>query len=166
MELQVGAVEDGLEADNLYREMFSLLVEMAVYHFAPEFCGIGVDAKYRVHMPTRVRGVSDAKPQELKYAESLKRHWGIKTKYVGTNRQLWDAVDALQELRDPDIAPIRESLDGYAAAKLGTDPANFRKRTVINYLDFDAGRPLVQGVSRQYRVGFAVLLQRCPARSS
>jgi hypothetical protein len=152
LELQVGAVEDELEADNLYREMFSMLVEISVYHFAPEFCGIGVDTKYRVHMPTRVRGISDAVPQEVNYAENLKRDWGTKTKYVGTNRQLWDAIDALRELPDPDLAPIRKSLEEYASVKLGTDPAKFVKRTVINYLDFDAGRPLVQGVSRQYRV--------------
>jgi hypothetical protein len=151
LESEAGAVEDELEADNLYRELVGMLTEIAIYHFVSHVYALGNDTAYRIYMPTRGREIKEAADE--RDARQLFADWGIQRRNVGDNRRLWDAVDALRLLDSPDpqLTTIRDCLNMFAEQKQLADPDAYRKTEFINFIDFDAARPIIQGVSRQYR---------------
>jgi hypothetical protein len=150
LEMQVGAVENELLADNLYRQMVSMIAEIAIYHFAAEVCEEGADATYGLYMATRGRSV--LKPEDDNDAKELLDRWGIKTVHVGEKRRLWDAIEALDQLREEELDEVRKNLSSHAERKCATDSATYGRKRFISYVDFDAGRPIVQGISRHYRL--------------
>lgn len=150
LEAETGDVENELIADNLYRSVLNAIVEIAVYHAGGEICHESAMASYELYMATRGRQILDRADEN--YAAALRDRWGIRTVHVGKKRQLWDALDALESLAEEDLGEARKALREFADEKQAADPETYGRKRFIQYLDFDAGRPLAQGLSRQYRL--------------
>lgn len=158
----VGDVENELEADNLYRQMVATLTEVAVYHLAAalfkEEPGEDSIVDYKLYMANRGKAPSD----DPNKSEDLWRRWGVRKEYVGDGRNLWEAIKNLEDFckhtdnkilsrQHAELQTILENLRPCVGAYVAYDRKKYRQKELIRYVSDDAARPIVQGISQQYK---------------
>ena len=149
-------LHDERVADNLYRELFRCVVELAVYHFArhriPGRARFNVRAAARhVPLPPGQQGVA--------LRQALRERWGLTAEYVGPEEILWNSWRELRGVLGHAAAPgshraaVLDAAQVFSTLLVQAETAGEmpRPELSIRYFRWDSPRPLVEEVMREYR---------------
>lgn len=145
-------LHDERVGDNLFRQLLRCVVELAIYGLARRRIPEAARVRFSVHAATR-----GLPPDDVHRPEPLEKRWGVTVKNVGPFAGLWDAADKLrgfetfasEEVVPPDVVKL--------VTFFNTTFAQIQKQSqipippqLIDYFPWDAARPLVEEVMREY----------------
>jgi len=148
-------LDDVRIADNLYRELFRCIVEMAVYYLGRQRVPEGARTEFAVRAAARHIPLP-ADPQAAgRLRRALFERWGMTTEYVGPDMALWTAKDEIDEFLEQGPAVEKRVID---AARAFSDYVDFevehkkltRPTASVRYFRWDTPRAIVEAVKRQY----------------
>lgn len=142
-------LHDERVADNLWREIFRRLVELAIY--AIPSCLVENDAclkSFSIRAPTRVLPASSIGKDSWKQ-RALFNRWGIDVTLVGPDASLWEAVSTIEALPPP--KQFKASRWSWLVKLLHQLKPRKHPDLMIRYFSFDSPRPVVEEVMRLYR---------------
>lgn len=151
---QTDDLHDERVADNLHRQLFRYLVELAVYNLARHQIPLGANVRFSVRAGSRHIPLKGDKDLEKK----LKDRWGLFAEYIGRNEELWNASQAVNgwigrgNSTDPRLQPAQD-----AVAALGkiieapSLPNDERPVWSVRHFRWDSPRPLVEELMGHYQ---------------
>lgn len=142
-------LHDERVADNLWREIFRRLVELAIYAAPSCLVGSGTRLKFfSVRAPTRVLPATSIGRDSWKQ-QALFNRWGMDVTLVGNDANLWEAVTTIESLPAP--TEFRATRWRWLVKLLQQIKPRKQPESMIRYFSFDSPRPVVEEVMRLYR---------------